>query len=179
MALELTHLDGRACSKARPITSMFDATRRLLTRQCTASQWASHAEDRDVDFLRHHVAEQHVGDDVEALDSALDGMSLADLCRPARPEMHEHGHTRLLAGIAARRASRARDVGALPLPPRFERPEVPACGEGQRPMTLAEWRDVPSALREQAAPAAAQRDSKHVAERGKGRKSFGKHRARS
>ena len=129
----------------RPITSTFDATRRLLTRRCSAAEWAQHVEPRDVDFLRHHLA-PHVGD-LDALAAAAEGLSFADACRPARGEHHEHAPVRYLAGMTARFYARAEDIGAMPPPPRPERPQEPPRAEGGRPPTRAEWREVPAALR--------------------------------
>ena len=125
----------------------FDAARALMLKRCAADVWARDAEERDVALVRHHLA-AHVDDDVGVLAHAYDAFSEVDTQYPQRFELREaHAHyARVACATAVRVTSRARDVGALPPPPRMEvpvEPENPAC----RRWTRAEWRDVPALLR--------------------------------
>lgn len=144
-------LPGARAPPTRPITSNFDATRRLLLRRCSAEEWVRHAEDRDVDLLREHMP-AHVGDDRDVLVQAMDAFSYADVCHPNQFELRElHASLpRLVAAGAARLTSRARDVGALAPPQILARAMDPGpeSQPNQRPMPRSDWRDVPALLRD-------------------------------
>jgi hypothetical protein len=137
----------------RPITSSFDATRRLLTRRIATDEWLRHVEPREADLLREHVP-RHLGEgEVDALAGFLEALSSADACQVERFELRAaHAHLPLtLAGAAARLTSHARDVGALAPPARPAASTDPAPVYPQsRPMRPAEWRDVPECLRDRA-----------------------------
>lgn len=138
----------------RFFSSSFERTRQLMLRRCTGLEWARHAEPWDVDLLSHHMP-SHVQGDLEACATLLDDLACA---RDAMPERFEESTRQrplmlTMAGLATALTSRARDVGALPPPPRVER-ETDRDGPGSQRMfrrwTACEWSDVPASLRDRA-----------------------------
>ena len=118
-------------------TNGFEATRRLLLRTVDWSWWASHAEPWDLALLQYHLL-PHACEEPEFLATALEAMSDADTCVPRQFELRA-SHLRYraaVAGAAARFASRASVVGALPPPPR----SLPRLSEREASLaTQCEW----------------------------------------
>lgn len=157
-ALEWNHSTRSAATEAASGTataapsarflSNFDAARRLLQKRASAAEWASQAEPRDVDLLRHHLP-SHVGDDeryIHLLADGLDALADMDVMWPDRYEMRDTQMPLVLygTGTAIRVTSRARDVGALAPPPRPTRasdppPEIPPLHWREAPRPLREW----------------------------------------
>ena len=138
---------------SRP-SSNFEATRRLLKRECDPQEWTTFTEWRDVDLLREHIP-NYVGDynisPIETgsrLSTFMHNLSDVDSMLPSRFEcISQQDHlTRYVVGLTTRITSRARDVGALP-PPRLPQASwglPPEQSPGERPMTLELWRDARS-----------------------------------
>ena len=156
-AAALRALQTRLAAREEHVTTTsnnpnaFDAARALLLRRCDADEWARGAEDRDVALVRHHLA-AHVGgeeDDMDVLARAYDAFSELDTQRSQRFELQDAQapYARVAGALTVRVTSRARDVGALPPPPRMEASEEPGT-QGSRRWTRAEWRDVPALLRD-------------------------------
>jgi len=105
----------------KPIDSVFDATRRLLLKSCTVDEWTSHAEEtRGSDLLREHIP-SYVNEDIDSLAEILEGLSDTQAMTPDRFELRRDivGLSNFATGLACRRVSSARNVGALRPPPRF------------------------------------------------------------
>ncbi|NDC41974.1 MAG: AAA family ATPase [Chitinophagia bacterium] len=72
--------------------SPFEATRRLLTRHGSASEWAQHAQSQDLDLVREHALKYVVADDVNAFARVYDTLSLCDTSRSTTSTTWETHH---------------------------------------------------------------------------------------
>ena len=116
------------------VANGFEATRRLLLRggrrpaapdggAAAVEEWARRCEPWDDALVQYHLPAHAGGDDagLDGLARALDDLSTADASRVERYECSDahRPYVAHLVGAAAHRASRAREVGALPPPPRL------------------------------------------------------------
>lgn len=134
----------------------FDATRDLLTRKIDAETWTARCDGAwDVALARHHLPTCLHDDELDALDSAYDALSLVDVTRPERFELrasHAAYAARAAADALARavRAPRARAIGALVPPPRTDRYATGGAGTSGDSGSRADPRDCPALLRDRA-----------------------------
>ena len=139
-----------------PISSSFEATRRLLLRRIPTHEWLRATEERDVALLQEHLLAH--SPDMDAYARAADSFSLGDAMQPRNYELRGLPHAAWVAAQTTRLTSRARDVGALAprrslpskeLAHRTSRRGTETTGPSPRPLTREVWRDMPALLRDQ------------------------------
>ena len=141
----------------RPIaTSNFDASRLLLERKVSASEWSTMCTEWDVDLIREFLAEgMNTEEDIHSLSHAYDTFSAVEASKPQRYELHSVLYPFIMYTAAQTTLCHSKTSHVGVLRPRRRTANLPDAlphlsetSMCERPMGRSEWLDVPTMLRQ-------------------------------